>query len=200
VTKDACLDYNVRFFNTYNYTLFAPDNTAMQKAYDEMGLPRWQTLRDMLNKYKDLDDDAINQEEWVSDSIEARKMIEAIRDFVRYHFVTGSVYADQVIDGGRYKTMASDELGVAKEVRISGGGGQLSVTDIRSGTVGVNDGDKNTRVVNRMTRDYWFDTAKEHASTITTSSFCAVHQISEPLCGNKTGKFYSRRTAKARKR
>lgn len=200
VTKDACLDYNVRFFNTYNYTLFAPDNTAMQKAYNEMGLPRWQTLRDIYNKYKDMDEETINEEEMRADSAAVRSMIEAISDFVRYHFVTGSVYADQVIDGGRYKTMASDEMGVAKEVRISGGGGQLNVTDLHSGTIGVNEGDRNTKVVNRMTRDYWFDAAKEHAGKITTSSFCAVHQISEPLCGNKTGKYYTRRTAKSRKR
>ena len=45
------------------------------------------------------------------------------------------------------------------------------------------------RLVNQMTRDYWFDKIKTQASAIETSSFCSVHQVSEPLYGTATGRF-----------
>ena len=37
------------------------------------------------------------------------------------------------------------------------------------------------RMVNQMTRDYWFDRERTSASAITTSSFCAVHELATPL-------------------
>ena len=119
---------------------------------------------------------------------EAKQMITQIRDFVRYHFVVNSVYADNVIETGRYQSLSADATGVAKELQISGGNGELVVTD-RSGhsvTVRANDSSK---MVNKMTRDYWFNAAKAQATAIETSSFCAVHQISEPLYGNASGKY-----------
>ena len=115
-------------------------------------------------------------------------MITAIRDFVRYHFVTNSVYADNTVEGGRYQTLSSDATGVAKEVRISGGNGQINITDAANHTVTVDANDA-SRLVNKMTRDYWFNTRKTSATSIETSSFCAVHQISEPLYRNANGRF-----------
>jgi uncharacterized surface protein with fasciclin (FAS1) repeats len=201
--NEACLDYNVKFFNTYHYTLFAPDNTAMEKAYNEMGLPRWESIEELYDIYKEYTEEEHEAHEAQEniDKDRAKEMIKALRDFIRYHFVVNSVYADNQIEGGRYKTMASDDMGVAKEVRLSGGSGRISIKDMMSGhTVTVDAGDK-SRLSNKMTRDYWFDKKKTQASSITTSSFCAVHQISEPLCGDESGQFYySRRAAKARRR
>ena len=124
-----------------------------------------------------------------NDMAAAKKMVRQIRDFIRYHFVTNSVYADNHVDGGRFLTLSADNVGVAKEVRISGGNGQLTVTDMKAGhsvTISATDA---SRMVNKMARDYWFDNTKTSASSIVTSSFCAIHQISEPLYGNASGKF-----------
>ena len=124
-----------------------------------------------------------------ADMQRAKKMISQIRDFVRYHFVTNSVYADNTVDGGRYQTLSSDAMGVAKEVTISGGSGQLTVSDLKPGhSVTVNAGDSH-KLSNKMTRDYWLNAPKTQATGIETSSFCAVHQISEPLCINASGKY-----------
>ena len=184
--SNACLDFNVKMFNTYNYTLFAPDNAAMQKAYAN-GLPRWTDIVELYEKYDSETEHDITDEEQM-DMDEAKQMITQIRDFVRYHFVVNSVYADNVIETGRYQSLSADATGVAKELQISGGNGELVVTD-RSGhsvTVRANDSSK---MVNKMTRDYWFNAAKAQATAIETSSFCAVHQISEPLYGNASGKY-----------
>lgn len=196
--SDACLDYNVKMFNTYNYTLFAPDNAAMEKAY-AMGLPRWSDVTDLYEQYKDMTEDETS--EVLNAKEQAHDMIDAIRDFIRYHFVTGSVYADNVIDltSPRVKTMTSDEMGVAKELRISGGGGVMNIADAYSGhAVSVNANDA-SKMSNRMTRDYWFDNSALRAKFIVTSSFCVVHEISEPLCGNSEGKYYTP-SASARQR
>ena len=39
------LDYNVRTFNTYHYTVYVPTNEAIEEAYDK-GLPNWYDLGD----------------------------------------------------------------------------------------------------------------------------------------------------------
>lgn len=191
-TPEACLDYNVKMFNTYNYTLFAPDNTAMQQAYAD-GLPQWSDVQELFEKWAEKDPEMMTEQETKEleeDKALAYLMIRSMRDFVRFHFVTNSVYADNSIEGGRYQTLSSDELGVAKEVVLSGGSGNITVADQKSGhTVTVSDASKGSKVVNQMTRDYWFNAGKTNASAIETSSFCAIHQVSEPLYGNASGKF-----------
>ena len=182
---NACLDQNVKMFNTYNYTLFAPDNAAMAKAYAN-GLPKWTDVEALFNQYPTEEHDITQAEQ--NDMDAAKEMIRQIRDFVRYHFVTNSVYADNTVEGGVFQTLSSDENGIAKEITISGGNGQMQVTDRNSHTVNISAAD-NSKVVNKMTRDYWFNAPKTSATGIETSSFCAVHQISEPLCGNASGKF-----------
>ena len=197
--NNACLDYNVKMFNTYNYTLFAPDNTAMQKAYQD-GLPRWSTIASMYEGYmnrveaynstKELGDPDYQDTQADKDEMKkAKEMIKQIRNFVRYHFVSNSVYADNTIETGRYLSLCSNDMGIAMEVRISGGNGQLTVSDMKAGhAVTVNATDTG-RLVNKMTRDYWLNNVKTAATGIETSSFCAVHQISEPLYVNASGKF-----------
>lgn len=189
-TKDACIDMNVKFFNTYNYTLFAPDNTAMETAYTTMGLPRWSDVEALYKKWENKEGTTVSDEE--KDDMEtAHDMIDVIRDFIRYHFVMGSVYVDNVLDinSSRCKTMTSDELGLAKEVNISGGGNSMMVRDVAGNTVTIGTSDT-SKMVNRMARDYWFNSARTTASSIVTSSFCVIHQISSPLCGNSNGKYY----------
>jgi uncharacterized surface protein with fasciclin (FAS1) repeats len=182
-----CLDENVKMFNTFNYTLFAPDNQAMEEAY-AAGLPHWTEILELFEKYKELGEHEVTAEE-TEDKAMAYNKIRAIRDFVRYHFTTNSVYADNTIEGGRYQTLCSDELGVAKELTLSGGAGQLTVSDVKAGHTVTIQATSTSKVVNKMTRDYWFDNKKTSASSIKTSSFCAVHQISEPLYGTESGRF-----------
>ena len=189
-TAEACLDYNVKMFNTYNYTLFAPNNDAMQEAYNN-GLPTWADVQELFDKWQEIDPEELTAEqakEMEDDKALAYFMIRAMRDFVRYHFVTGSVYADNTIEGGRYTTLSSDELGVAKEVQLSGGAGTINVSDLRDGH-SVSVSATGTKLVNKMTRDYWFNSIKTNASAIETSSFCAIHEVSEPLYGIESGQF-----------
>lgn len=192
---NACLDRNVKMFNTYNYTLFAPDNTAMQKAH-QLGLPTWQEIRDLFEPYKELGDPAEREENGElsdqerEDMATAKTKIGQLRNFIRYHFMTNSVYADVIVDNGNYKSLSSDANGVARELKISGGNGQLKVRDLSGNELTISEG--SAGIVNKMTRDYWFSSAKSNATAIETSSFCAVHQISTPLVWSTTGRLDSR--------
>ncbi len=188
--KQSCQDYNVKMFNTYNYTLFAPDNTAMDAAY-AAGLPRWTDVTDLFDKYKTLPTKHdVTQGERYTIAL-AYSKIKALRDFVRYHFMTNAVYVDRQFSKTDYQSLSSDSVGVAKEITLSVNGTQMSIFDKVSGrTVPVTiDASDKTKIVNKMTRDYWFDDNRTKATKIETSSFCAVHQITEPLCGEKSGRY-----------
>lgn len=169
--KKACLDENVKMFNTYNYTLYAPDNAAMEEAYAN-GLPRWSDIQALFEKYGDEAPDNVR-----ADVLE---QIKAIREFVRYHFQSISLYADKTVDGGTYQTLATNELGLAREIKVSGGNDKIVVTD-GANIQHVVDANASGKVANAMARDYWFNNSAQSATAITTSSFCAVHEISKPF-------------------
>ena len=170
----GCLDYNVKMFNTYNYTLYAPNNEAMKKAY-EGGLPTWEQVQNLYEAYA-------NEESAAATAAKerAKAMIKRMRDFAHYHFQSNSVYADNVVAGGRFNSLCTDNLGLALELRVSGGNGQLKVTD-GAGKTHTIDANNSATLSNLMTRDYWFNRARAQATAIYTSSFCVIHELTEAL-------------------
>lgn len=170
--SNACIDENVKMFNTYNYTLYVPDNAAMEIAYQH-GLPRWSEIESELADYESAED--------VPEEVKAkaRAEINAIRSFCRYHFQSISLYADNEVEGGTYESLCTNSLGMADSYTISGGKGVLRITDGAGQTHEVTSA--NGHVINQMARDYWFDSNRSTAKAITTSSFCAVHELASPL-------------------
>lgn len=167
----ACLDENVKMFNTYNYTLYAPDNDAMEEAYAN-GLPRWKDIQDLFEEYGDDVPDNVRND--------VLEQIKTIREFVRYHFQSISLYADKTVEAGTYQTLATNELGLAREIKVDGGNDRIVVTD-GAGLQHVVDANAAGKVTNAMARDYWFNGTAQNATSITTSSFCAVHEIAKPF-------------------
>lgn len=186
-TTYDCIDYNVSFFNSYNYTVYAPDNDAMEEAY-ALGLPTWDDVRALKAKY-DAETDAKKQEVMVNQGL---AMIEAIRNFIRYHFQDYSIYADNTLeygdaptsDGGRvYQTSCCTEDGIYQKLTVSGGSKKIHVKDNANRTVSIDAGEDRL-LTNFMARDYIFENSK-----IQTSSFAAIHEINQPLCNSSTGRF-----------
>lgn len=193
----ACVDYNVKFFNTYNYTLYAPNNDAMQEAFTEKGLPTWDDIWTLYNKW-DHEEDIPYAEASAAEKADrdlAFLKINTLRDFVRYHFQSSSVYVDNVVPAATYQSMCTDATGVAFTLKVAGakngGHNSLQVTDAAGNTVSVVD--DGVASVNNMTRDYWFNAnaTTEQCNTIVTSSFCAVHEMPGTLCPykNSNGRF-----------
>ena len=206
------IDMNVNYFKSYNYTVYAPDNKAMQDAYSR-GLPRWSDVKVLYDQYNDTLQaikGGAETTQAMRDEIQAARdkalaMVEEINDFVRYHFQDNSIYADLTIKGGDYPTACADSLGLSQTLTISGGNGTLTVTDRQGQTITVK-ADDSEKLVNKMTRDYVFSRTENKATgqitkKLTTSSFAAVHQISKPLCSHSSGRYDALWTgAGARKR
>ena len=172
---------NVNYFNSYNYTVYAPDNEAMRKAF-ERGLPKWSDIKVLYNQYNErLEREKAGGQ--VSDEVQAARdkalaMVEEINAFIRYHFQDNSVYADNTIEGGVYPTACSDSLGIREKLTVGGGSGTLTVRDNRGQQIDIVGTDA-AKLTNQMARDFVLNT---RSHTISTSSFAVVHQISTPLC------------------
>ncbi len=184
VAANSCLDKNVKMFNTYNYTLYAPNNDAMKAAY-AAGLPSWDDVIAIFNEYQDDIDTKTGlptSDEAQAAAARVKDMIRQMRDFVRYHFQTVSVYADNVVENRKYNSLSTDDMGLAIEIEVTAdsGSGKLYVKDGR-GNVHVIDANDATHKSNLMARDYWFDKTRRDATSIYTSSFCVVHELTEPL-------------------
>ena len=174
---------NVNYFNSYNYTVYAPDNEAMRKAY-ERGLPKWSDIKKIFDQYNE-QLDREKQGGRISEEVQAARdkalaMVEEINAFIRYHFQDNSVFADNVIEEGTYPTACSDTLGIREKLIVSGEGGHLTLTDKRGQKVDI-EATSTSKMVNQMARDYVLNT---RTHTISTSSFAVVHQISLPLCSH----------------
>ena len=184
------LDMNVNFFNGYNYTFFAPDNTAMTKAYNEMGLPTTEQIYEIYNKYIEADEEEYpeDSDEVVAAKAQVLNMINALRAFIRYHFQNNSVFADNYVEQTTYQSLYSSNLGIPVNITTASTDGVLTVRDEAGQSVIINAADTE-KLVNKMTRDYEFDTSRESASSIAVSSFAVVHQIDTPLCYNKSKRY-----------
>lgn len=176
----VCVDRNVKLFNTYHYTLYAPNNDAMQKAYDA-GLPKWSELQNIYETYSDENaaEDIRAQESAKKQEVLAK--LNVMRDFIRYHFQTTAVFADKSRVGNRYQSLSLDALGLANELVVSNSeSGQFTVTD-NAKVKHVIDANNTSLLTNQMTQEYWF-----LGSRIFTSSACTVHEIDEPLWVNSS--------------
>jgi hypothetical protein len=178
--KGGCaLDQNVNFFNGYNYTFFAPDNNAMEIAYNNNGLPRISEIKEIFEKYQGSEGD-YSEGEIRQAKADVLKKLNALRAFVRYHFQNNSVFADNKVPRTTYQSMYSSELGIPAKITTESTDGILTVTDATGHSVRI-DANSKDKLVNMMTRDYEFDARAASAKNISVSSFAVVHQISEPL-------------------
>ncbi len=178
------IDYNIKFFNTFNYTVYVPTNEAIQQAIADSLISSW------------------DQIDTIADPILKEAEISKLERFLRYHFQDNSVYisGDPVNALYQTATIKTNELetnfGTYKDkyyrLGISGGGNSLSLTTENYGTASVV---TDNGLYNIMTRDYTFSgnpQAYKEAdgsgtglpfanSSITTASTAVIHQIDNVL-------------------
>lgn len=194
---NKALDSNVNFFNGYNYTFYAPDNDAMDKAY-ELGLPKEEEIMEIFNKYNGMEDE-IPEDEMTEAKAQVLNMINSLRAFVRYHFQNNSVFADRNVKKTTSQSLYSSDLGIPVNIVTEGTNGKLNVTDAAGKTV-VIDANSSSLLANKMTRDYEYNNVKTNATSIAVSSSAVVHEIASPLCYTTTGRYDDKwATASARK-
>lgn len=164
----VCLDNDVAYFSSYNYTVYAPDNEAMEKAF-RAGLPSWDDVVAEMNK-----NDMYSKGR-------VQRMCEAINNFIRYHFQTNSVFVDNIVENGNFSTFCLNENNVAYPLKVGGGNGVLTVTDNTGNTIEVREAPG--VMTNQMARDMVYNKNPMilQDNFLVTSSFSIIHEISTPL-------------------
>ena len=174
--KQVSLDFNTTLFNSYHYTVYAPNNTAMQTAYNH-GLPTWQDVKTLYTTHAyhggAAETNAKN---------EAKDMVNAIHKFICYHLQSGYVFADNKIDAREYQTMQMGSNDQFLKLDVSGSDGVLTITD-EAGVTHHIDAKSTSKLVNTLAREYLFNYVNETDVTpeISTSSYAVIHEIDEPL-------------------
>ena len=160
--SNAGLDYNVKFFNTFNYTIYIPTNQAVLDAI-AAGLPTW---------------DLIKQQ---TDEVIKTQMTEKLIKFLRYHFQDNAVYVDGASKTAKYETaVLNSATGRYYTINTTRSGNDLTLTTASGGIAHVINTDKS--LYNIMARDYKFNNADpKKATQIETSSFAVIHQIDNVL-------------------
>lgn len=175
IFKKGGIDRIVKVLSTYNYTIYAPNNDAMEQAH-QLGLPTW-------------DEVEAEYAEGRGDKEKVKAMIDEINRFIRYHIQDDALYADnETVASQEYQTSCVAGATSAYQRLTSGvKDGVITITDNQGTTQTVSA--NGSKLVNKIARDYEFDGLK-----INTSSFVAVHEIGLPLnyhtkADNPSGRF-----------
>jgi uncharacterized surface protein with fasciclin (FAS1) repeats len=161
---------NVSFFNTYNYTIYIPENKAIENAIAKGEIKTWEEIDAMK----------ANPE---TDPLEIALEAQKLYDFLRYHFQDNSVYiSGEKIGPERTFDTATRRPGTNKfyQLSLSGNGDDLQITTANGEKTFVETGDP--RLFNVMARDYKFNGEDiQRVSSIATSSYAVIHQINTIL-------------------
>ena len=161
---------NVRFFNNYRYTVYLPDNDAVEEAIS-LGLPTWESIREYMELDKEAEDRTeLTEEEEEERNEKAAAMVTQLINFIRYHFQDNAIYADTpALTATEYESATMDsETGIYCKITVSSdGNGTLKVKDVAGNTRTVESSFKN-----QLARDYVIS-----SNIISASSFIVVHGI-----------------------
>ena len=180
------MDYNVSFWQNYNYTVFAPTNEAIDEAI-AAGLPTWQEVYEEYEKYPKDDEGNIKNRD---DSVKLQKNIVLLTNFVRMHFVDNSIFADKSdVNKEMVSNSFDNEHQVFKKVYVKRTGGKLSVSEKEDGSTGWGesiDEYDGRDVRNIMTCDRSCNKAVKNATTmnglqVLYSNYSVVHLIDKAL-------------------
>lgn len=172
--KYSCVDFNIRLFDNYHYTIWVPTNESLDAMHAAGQLPYWEDL------------EAQTDEAWGGNR-DAAKLIryrirQRILDFLRYHIQDFSVYMGQGTINGRYETSKlNPENRKFFSLSVDANNQHISVTDALGNRRQVK---TNQGLYNNMCREYLFTNKdKEQAASgnLYSSSYAVVHLIDGPL-------------------
>ena len=157
---------NLKLLDNYNYTIYVPTNSAIQKLIDDGLLPTWE------------DYEAQTEEVWGSEELaaQAQAMIkDIIVNFVRYHVQDHAVMIGMAPENDKYEnsfeTMRRNlETGRFFPLIVNNEGDQMWVKDVLGNKRNVV---KTNGLYNRICREYWF----KSTGVCYMASDAVIHQI-----------------------
>ena len=184
--------------NAHHYTVYAPTNAAMKEAY-AAGLPSLEDLA--AAEAYDEENEELNID---TDSAEHVKSI--MRDFVKYHIQSNSIFVDGGFLPSEYESQKArldyvyDEA-TGEKLKTSdglyevtaGAPYRIKVTAVSTSGIELQDAVGNIAKVqtsgglyNLQGREYWLNgTNPERATSLENSSTVVVHAIDRPLMYSK---------------
>ena len=160
------LDENVKFFNTYHYSVYVPNNEAVLAAI-EAGLPTWEIINAQ------------------TDQILKDKLTEELTNFLRYHFQDNSVYINNATSAiTPYETAAYSLTGTKAYYKL------YTKLDNNGLTLYSDPADLSRPVhvktdrglYNIMSREFKFNLGDLlKVTSIETSSYAVIHEIDNVL-------------------
>ena len=182
----STVDYAVKPFNTYHYTVYVPDNQSVRDAIAG-GLPDWDFVESEKQRLDSLDEQGLLDENFViEDYIDS--LSNVITKFVQYHIQDNSVYVGGGARFGSFETAAMKVMVEAEKIiplyfyrlNVQADNNQIVVTDAIGQKHYVQTADP--ALYNILARDYLFNSKDVSSSTqIETSSFAVIHAINGVL-------------------
>ncbi len=184
------IDLNVKFFNTFNYTVYVPTNAAIDSVINAGIIKPWES-RGPIVGINDITDATLKASEIVK-----------LERFLRYHFQDNSVFVDNQNFDRQYQsaTMKLDNnpshFNTFKnkfyKIGVNATPGNLELITENNAKTSVN---KSKGLYNILTRDYVFNNKPSafknidgtgagtdfSNSVIVTSSTAVIHQINKVL-------------------
>ena len=176
---DNTSSLNLRLFDHYNYTVYVPTDTTIQRLIDTGILPTWDDWT--LAGTGDPESTVTTP---TQDSI-----AKIIHDFIRYHIQDNAIYiGGEPVSEMKYETGKQNPVSKRYySVTVSANASGLTVTDRSgSGTEGVGKTYQviqNNKLYNQTCREYWISGSPTStgARTIYSSSNAVVHEINGAL-------------------
>lgn len=170
----SCVDFNIRLFDNYHYTVWVPANESLDLLHEQGILPYWEDLEAQTDEAWNGNRDAAKLMKW--------RIRQRILDFLRYHIQDYSVFMGQGTVNGRYETAKLNPVNKKfYSLAIDADNGHISVTDALGNrrTVQTTQG-----LYNNMCREYLYtqkDPEKAADGNLYSSSYAVVHLIDGPL-------------------
>ena len=195
---------NWGMLSAYNYTIYAPTYEAMVNAQKNMGLPTWKVVMGVVTNWEtaaDQDGNPFNFSDQSQASAYVKEQLDKMSKFVRYHTQNSSLFADRYFKNYNpetgltdpapaFSTFASNNLGIAQTLIVTGGANKLTVKDAANRTVTINaSSDISNLIARDITTSQKNDPTYGAYKTIETSSFVTIHGIGTPLCYNSNGQY-----------
>jgi len=168
----TCADYNCSLFDAYNYTVYVPTDSEMEKLHNDGLLPDWTDYENLSAEQFGGDESLLKQ---------ARTIVaNRILNFLKYHIQDNSVFiGGEPTVNVKYETSTLNPLNNRFfSLTVNADDDQLTIVDQLGNVRKVVKGDN----YNLIGREYWIQNAQNVNNTqLYNASDVVVHQIDGPL-------------------
>lgn len=164
----------VRFFNAYRYSVYVPDNAAIDRAIAN-GLPTVESIQKFVDDHlvKEGTGDDATEVLPADAKVEAQAMVTTLVNFLRYHFADQSIFLDNCTATTSCQSACADEDGGFIRVTARQTPNALTVTDQAGDSYNV------VAPYNLCARDFELNAAATSARSISNSSYVTLHSIGD---------------------